>query len=206
MFMQFKNIESAFKHIRFFSLAFLLGNIVICCYSIYQSSQVIRSGQQKIYVLLNSKLLDATAIDRSDSLNVEISDHVKMFHYYFYSLEPDEEVNKKHLTNALYLADNSARTEYENLTESGYYSNIISGNISQQVEDPDSIRVNINSTPYSFLYYGKLRIVRSTSIITRSIVTEGVVRQTRISGKNPHGFLIERWKVLENKDLTIQKR
>jgi conjugative transposon TraK protein len=206
MFQQFKNIDSAFKYIRFFSLLFLMGNIIIYCFYSYNFGQALKAGQKRIYILTNGKLMDAYSVDRSDSLNVEISDHVTVFHNRFYSLEPDEELNKKHITAALYLADNTARQEYENLSESGYYSNIISGNISQKVEDPDSIFVDINKNPYYFKYYGKIKIIRSTSITTRSLVTDGVIRVISISTKNPHGFLIEKWKILQNKDLSIEKR
>src|ERR1700676_2343333 len=117
MFRQFKNIDTAFRFIRLFCLLFLLGNIIIYCFYSYNFNQSIRTGQQRIYLLINGKLMDAYAIDRSDSLKVEIADHVKMFHFYFYWLEPDEEVNKKHITSALYLADNTAQQEYENLSE-----------------------------------------------------------------------------------------
>lgn len=206
MFQQFKNIDTAFRHIRLFSIVFLAANLVICLYTIYRSSNTIQKGQQKIYVLLNGKLLDAMGVDRADSLGVELRDHIKMFHYYFYSLQPDDEVNKKHIISALYLADNTARTEYDNLMESGYYMNIVSGNISQQVLDPDSITVDINQKPYYFRYYGKLKITRPTSILTRSLITEGYIRVTAISSHNPHGFLIERWRVLQNQDLSLQKR
>ena len=206
MFQQFKNINSAFHHIRLFSLVFLGAALVLSLYTVYRCTVAVQKGQQKIYVLLNGKLLDAMAIDRADSLGVEIKDHIKMFHYYFYSLAPDDEVNKKHVTAALYLADNSARSEYDNLMESGYYMNIVSGNISQQVLDPDSISVDINQSPYYFRYYGKLKITRPTSILTRSLVTDGYLRVTAISSHNPHGFLIERWRILQNQDLSIEKR
>jgi conjugative transposon TraK protein len=207
MFRQLKNIDTAFRHVRLFSLLFLTGTVIVCCYSIYRTSTVMTKSRQTVYLLLNGKLMDAFAIDRSDSLAVEIRDHVKMFHYYFYSLEPDEQVIKRHVTAALYLADNSAKQAYDNLTETGYYSGIISGNISQEVPDPDSILVTTTGrTPY-FRYYGKLRIVRETSILTRSLVTEGTIRVLNaVSDKNPHGFLIENWKVLENKDLSVELR
>ena len=206
MFQQFKNIDTAFQFIRLFAIAFLLGNIGICIYTVYRTTQALRLGQQKIYVLYNGKLMDAIAIERTDSLSVEIRDHVKMFHYYFYSLQPDDQVNKRHITASLYLADNSAAQAYRDLVEQGYYSNIISGNVSQEVLDYDSIQVNINHTPYYFKYFGKLRIVRTTSILTRSLITEGYIRQTDISDRNPHGFLIENWKVLDNQDLSLEKR
>ena len=206
MFQQFKNIDTAFKHIRLFSLAFLFVNCVICLYTLYKTSQVLKASQNKIYVITNGKLMDALATDRREKLPVEIRDHVKMFHFYFYSLEPDNEVIKAHTTKALYLADATAKTEYDNLNETGYYSGVQSGNISQQVEEPDSIQVNIDLQPYYFRYYGKLKIIRPTTITTRSLVTEGFIRTTTASDNNPHGFLIERWKILDNHDINLQKR
>jgi conjugative transposon TraK protein len=151
--------------------------------------------------------MEAQAVERRDSLAVEIRDHVKMFHYYFYSLQPDEEINRRHLTAAMYLADSSAFGEYKSLEETGYYSRIISNNVSQEVEEYDSITVDLTRIHYSFKYFGKLRIARPTSILTRSLVTEGYLRVlSAVSTKNPHGFLIERWKVSDNKDLTVEKR
>ncbi|HVU97743.1 MAG TPA: conjugative transposon protein TraK [Puia sp.] len=206
MFKQFKNIDTAFQFVRLFAIIFLVCNVIICLYTVYRTTATVQKGQQKIYVLYNGKLMDAIATQRSDSLQVEIRDHVKMFHFYFYSLQPDEAVNKRHVTAALYLADNSARQEYNNLSENGYYTNIISANVSQEVLDYDSIQVDINHVPYSFRYFGKLRIIRATSVLTRSLITEGYVRMTDISDHNPHGMLIERWKVDDNKDLTLEKR
>lgn len=206
MFKQFKNIDTAFQFVRSFAILFLIGTVIICLFTVYRTTATLQKGQQKIYVLYNGKLMDAQAIQRTDSLKVEIRDHVKMFHYYFYSLQPDDAVNKRHLTAALYLADNSARQEYNNLMENGYYSNIISANVSQEVLDYDSVQVDINRIPYFFRYYGKIRIIRATSILTRSLVSEGYIRLTDISDYNPHGFLIERWKIDDNKDLSLEKR
>jgi conjugative transposon TraK protein len=206
MFQQFKNIDSAFKHIRLFSIAFLLANCLICLYAIYKTSQELKVIQGKVYVIANGKLMEALAGDRRETLPVEIRDHVKMFHYYFFSLEPDDQVIKAHLTKALYLADGSAKAEYDDLNETGYYTGIQSGNISQQVEEPDSVLVNIDQQPYYFRYVGKLKIIRATTITIRSLITEGYIRNTTASDNNPHGFLIERWKILDNQDINIQKR
>lgn len=206
MFKQFKNIDTAFQFVRLFTILVIVAVVGFCGFVVYRSNLAVQAAQKQVYILLNGKLMDAISVDRSDSLGIEVKDHIKMFHYYFYSLEPDEEVNKKHLLSALYLADNTARQEYDNLMENGYYSSVISGNISQQVLDYDSIQVNLDQAPYYFRYFGKIRIVRATTITTRSLITEGVIRMTTISTRNPHGMLIERWKILENKDLTTEKR
>lgn len=207
MFRQFKNIDSAFRHIRLFSLLFLIANCLICFYVLNGAREDSRQNRNRIYILANGKLMDAIGVNRSDSIAVEIRDHVKTFHYRFYDLEPDDGIIKKQITKALYLCDASAKAEYDNLNEKGYYSNLVSANVTQRVEDPDSVVVNVNQSPFYFKYYGKLKIIRATSIVTRSLITEGYIRVlNQLSDNNPHGFLIERWKILENNDLNIEKR
>ncbi|MGB8193752.1 MAG: conjugative transposon protein TraK [Chitinophagaceae bacterium] len=206
MFRQFKNIDAAFKHVRVFSLALVLATVIICGYNSYQTSQVIRESQQKVYFIANGKLIDAVAMDKKEVVAVQLRKHVEMFHFYFYSLEPDEELIKKNVTKALYLADDKAKSEYDNLREQSYYSGIVSGNISQRI-DMDSVIINTDRSPYSFTYYGKLKIIRPTTIATRSLITQGWLRPLQtISENNSYGYLIERWQILENKDLNTEKR
>lgn len=206
MFQQFTNIDSAFKYIRTFSIVFLLANVIVCCYTLFNSAQMMDKVRAKVYVIANNKLLEAVAMDRKDKLPVEIRDHVRNFHALFFTLEPDEELNRSQITRALYLCDSSARMQYRLLAESGYYAGIVSGNISQRLQ-VDSVVLDLNQTPWYVRFYGKLSIIRSTSIVTRSLITEGFVRDLQsISDNNPHGFLIEKWKILDNKDLTILPR
>jgi conjugative transposon TraK protein len=109
------------------------------------------------------------------------------------------------VTKALYLADESAKRIYDDLKESGYYSGIISGNISQTISI-DSITVDINNYPYQFKCFAKQKIIRTTSILERSLITEGTLRSVSRSDNNPHGFLIEHWNTIENKDLKVENR
>lgn len=205
MFQQLKNIESAFKHIKAFSILLIIANIVISCYAMFKSYQSIKQTNDKVYVIAGDKFMQAVSESRSEKMPIELKDHIRNFHHYFFSLEPDDQVINRNITKSLYLADNTAKDEYDNLKERGYYSGIIAGNISQQVNDPDSIIVN-TAPPYNFRYYGKIKIIRATSIATRQLVTEGKMRITRPSDNNPHGFLIESWRITDNSDLTIEKR
>lgn len=202
MFNHLKNIDSAFKHIRLFSFLVIIANAMTCGYMVYKSYRYATETGQRIYILANGKVLEAFAGERKDNIPVEARDHVKMFHYYFFSLDPDMNVIREHMDKALYLADGSAGRQYNNLKESGYYSDIISGNVSQTIE-ADSIQVNTDEYPFYFRYYGKQKIIRTSNIVTRSLITEGYLRSTSRSDNDPHGFLIERWHILENKDLSI---
>lgn len=205
MFKKAQHIDNAFRYIRSFSLLFLTSCVVLLLFSLYKSFMLVSEAQQKIYILANGKVLEAYGADRKDNIPVEARDHVNMFHHYFFSLDPDDKVIAVNINKALYLADASAKKQYDNLKESGYYTNLISGNISQQII-LDSIEVNTNVYPFYFRCSGKEKLVRTTSIVTRSLVTEGYLRNVARSDNNPHGFLIERWFIMENKDLKTEMR
>ncbi|MEO7047497.1 MAG: conjugative transposon protein TraK, partial [Ferruginibacter sp.] len=83
---------------------------------------------------------------------------------------------------------------------------LISGNVNQTISI-DSVVVDINEYPYKFRCYASQSIIRPSSITTRSLVTEGALRNVSRSDNNPHGFLIERWNTIENRDLkTVNRR
>ncbi|MBN8876817.1 MAG: conjugative transposon protein TraK [Sphingobacteriales bacterium] len=205
MFRQMKNIDTAFKYVRSFTLLVVMGSLSLCGFGLYKSYQLVSEIQAKIYILANGKALEAYASERKDNLPVEAKDHVKVFHQLFFTMDPDEKVITANVTKALYLADASAKRQYDNLKESGYYINLISGNVSQSIR-VDSVMVSMNQTPYYFRCYATQQIIRTTSIVSRSLITEGYLRSVSRSDNNPHGFLIERWTTLENKDLKIQNR
>lgn len=205
MFQQLKNIDSAFKHIRLFSIVLIIACVALCCFTIYKSFVIVQETQARIYILANGKALEAFSSERKDNIPVEARDHVRMFHYYFFTLHPDDKVIQSNIRRALYLADRTAQTQYDNLKENSYYANIISGNVSQEIQI-DSIKVDINQYPFYFRCMAKQKIIRATSIVTRSLVTEGFLRNVLRSDNNPHGFLIERWTTLENKDIKSENR
>ena len=205
MFKKMKNIDTAFRYVRGFTMLVIAGCVLISGFTVYKSMGLVSQMQQRIYILANGKALEAYASERKDNVPVEAKDHVRTFHWHFFTLDPDDKVIKVNVTKALYLADESAKKTYDNLKENGFYSGLISGNISQTIRI-DSVMVDINTYPYPFLCYGTQNIVRPTSITTRSLITEGTLRNVSRSDNNPHGFLIERWSTIENRDLKTENR
>lgn len=205
MFKQMKNIDTAFRYIRSFTLTVIVSCVLLCCFALYKSFRLVSEMQDKVYILADSKALQAYASDRKENIPVEAKDHVKNFHRLFFTLDPDDKVIEANVAKALYLADGSAKREYDNLKENRYYSNIISGNISQRIK-VDSVAVDTNDYPFHFQCYATQSIIRATSIVSRSLITEGYLRNVSRSDNNPHGFLIERWTIIENKDLQIKNR
>lgn len=205
MFQQFQNIESAFKHVRLFTFIIIGAFTGIVCFTLYQSDEKVKQAENKVLILLNGKVIQATASSRKDNIAVEARDHIKTFHELFFTLSPDEQQIRSKISKALYLADMTAKKQYDDLTESGYYTGIISGNVSKEIT-VDSIQVDLNLTPYYFRFYGVENLKRPTSTLSRTVITEGYLRDISRSENNPHGFLIERWKILENKDLDLKVR
>jgi len=203
MFTQFKNIDTAFKHIKLFSIFLILACIVISGFAIYKSFDLVKTMQSKVYILANGKAIEAFSTTRKDNLPVELRDHIRTFHYYFFTLDPDDKVIQNHVATALNLADESAKKANDNLKEQGYYNNIISANISQEIE-VDSISLDINQYPFYFKCFATQKLVRSSSTATRKLVTQGFIRNVSRSDNNPHGFLIQRWETLENQDQPLK--
>jgi len=201
MFTQFRNIDSAFKHIKTFSIFLIIAAVSIACFSIFYNVRVIEKAGNRIYILYNGKVLEAVASDKKSNIPVELRDHIKTFHQLFFNLNPDDKAIRATVGRALYLSDESAKKQYDNLRESGYYNNLISANIAKEVQ-LDSIRLNTNEYPYQFTYYGTEKLVRSSSTVFRKLVTQGYVYDLKEqTDENPHGFIIRNWEILENQDL-----
>ena len=206
MFKKMKNIDTAFRHVRGFTMLLIVSCVVLCGFTLYKSYSLVAQMQSKIYILANGKALEAYASERKDNIPVEAKDHVKVFHKLFFTLDPDDKAIQATITKALYLADGSAKRAYDNLKENGYYAELISGNVNQTIS-VDSVAVDISEYPYRFRCYSTQSIVRPTSITTRNLLTEGSLRNVSRSDNNPHGFLIERWNIIENNDLkTVSRR
>lgn len=205
MFTKLKNIDTAFRHVKAFTIIVVIASSIVSIVSLYKSFSLVSGMQEKVYILANGKALEAFASERRDNIPVEARDHVRTFHQLFFTLDPDDMVIKENIGKSLYLADNTAKSVYDDLRESGYYSGIISGNISQTITI-DSVQIDINPYPYEFRCYATQNIIRPTSIVTRNLITEGGLRNVSRSDNNPHGFLIERWNTIENRDITSKNR
>ncbi len=205
MFQQFKQIDSAFRLVRGFCALVILGCLLTCTYALYKTTSVVKASGDRMYILADGKVLEAHAGSREENIPVEARDHIRTFHQYFFTLDPDDKVIQSNISKALYLADGSAKQAYDNLKESGYYTNLISGNMSQTIS-VDSVEINVDTYPFYWRCWGTETITRATSTVIRSLLTEGYLREVSRSDNNPHGFLIERWNTLDNRDIRTQSR
>lgn len=207
--MEFKtlrNIENSFRQIRLYAILFAVLCISIVGYTVWQSYRFAEVQRQKIYVLDNGKsLMLALSQDAAINRPVEAREHVRRFHELFFTLAPDKNAIESNMKRAFNMADKSAFNYYKDLSEKGYYNRIISGNIQQRIE-VDSIQCNFDTYPYAVKTFARQYIIRSSNLTERSLVTSCYLLNSVRSDTNPQGFNIEKFSVLENKDLQVVDR
>ena len=201
-----KNIESSFKQIRFFGIVFVCLCAGIVGYALWNSYSFAEAQRQKIYVLDGGKsLMLALSQDLSQNRPVEAREHVKRFHELFFTLSPDKNAIESNIKRALFLVDKSAFGYYKDLTEKGYYNRIISGNINQVIQ-VDSVVCNFDGYPYKVATYAKQMIIRESNVTERSLVTRCNLINSVRSDNNPHGFIMEAFEIVENRDIRVIDR
>jgi conjugative transposon TraK protein len=207
--MEFKslnNIESSFRQIRLFGIVFLCLCAAVMCWSVWKAYDFAEAQRRKIYVLDEGKsLMLALSQDMAQNRPVEARQHVRMFHELFYTLAPDKSAIEGNVDRALFLSDKSAFDHYNDLSEQGFYNRLISGNINQRIE-VDSVAFDFEVYPYAVTTYARQYIIREKSVTERSLVTTGRLRNSVRSDNNPHGFILEGFRVTENRDVRTIDR
>ena len=201
-----RDIEKSFKGLSrlavvsvVISLAF--ATVVAVAALVYAEKQ-----REKIYVLDQGKsLLLALQTDAVMSKEIEVKDHVTRFHELMFTLSPQKQTIQENLDRAFNLADRSAYEYSQDLAEKGYYSRIVSANISQQMM-VDSVVFQGNGYPYQVKKFARQYVVRESNISEYSFVSECQLINSSRSDVNPHGLLIEKFKVTENNLIETRKR
>mgnify|MGYP002995732426 CR=1 FL=1 len=123
----------------------------------------------------------------------------------FFTLSPEKSAIEHNVKRALLLADKSVYHYYSDFAEKGYYNRIIAGNINQVLK-VDSVVCDFNAYPYRAMTYARQMIVRESNITERSLVTRCELINSGRSDNNPQGFIMEKFEILENRDLRTLKR
>ena len=185
--MVLKKIEDKIKLVAIVCGLFLVGCVVISLGSLFTAKMMVDDAHKQIYVL-----------DGNVPILVK-----QMFHHLFFTLAPDDKYIKYTIDKAMYLVDETGLAQYNALKEKGFYSNIMGTNMLFSIFC-DSIHFNKDSL--SFVYYGRQRIERRSTILWRQLVTAGQLKRVPRTENNPYGLLIINWRTLLNKDLEERKK
>lgn len=198
-----KSIEKRIKINKTTSIATVIFAIVIVIVGFFFSYKIVQDSRKSIYILDNGIPIIAQQTDELLNRPVEYKAQIELFHRLFFTLAPDDQYITKNIQKSLYLIDDTAKREYENLLEKGFYNQIISSNAMVSVQT-DSI--NMDLTNARFIFYGTQMINRKTNILTRKLITEGSFRDIIRTPNNPHGVLLENWKILDNTEISNKRK
>ena len=196
--MVIKNLENKIKLVGIICVSVIIGCVIICLSSIWTARGMVADAQQKIYVLDGNVPILVQRTSMEETLDVEAKSHVEMFHHYFFTLAPDDKYIQYTMEKAMYLVDETGLAQYNTLKEKGFYNNIMGTSAVFSIFC-DSIK--FDKEKMEFTYYGRQRIERRTSILTRELVTAGQLKRVPRTDNNPHGLLIVNWRTLLNKDI-----
>lgn len=198
-----KNIESKIRLATTVAIGSLVTTIVVVTIVSLFSYSLIIDSRKSIYLLDNDIPILAKQSGMEMNRPVEYKADVDLFHSIFFSLTPDDKQIQYQMKRAMYLVDESGVQQYNNLKEKGYFNSIMS---SSSVLTIQTDSIYLNAPKKYFRYYGKQKIDRRSSTVTRSLITEGYLKDIPRSENNPHGVIIVNWKTLENKDIdNVQK-
>ncbi|MBT2621303.1 conjugative transposon protein TraK [Chryseobacterium sp. ISL-6] len=198
-----KNIEQKIKINRVTSIGCLVLSVIVVIAGLVFSYKQIQDARKSIYVLDNGVPVLVKQTDLLMNRPVEYKAQIDLFHSLFFTLSADDDYIREQTKKALYLIDDSGMKEYMNLKEKGFYNQIISSNSVMTVK-ADSVKLDEQNL--KFIYYGTQVINRKTQLIVRKLVTEGFVKDIPRSPNNPHGVLIEKWKTLDNSDISVKEK
>ena len=198
-----KNLEAKIRLAAITAIASLIIALLMVIVVSISAYQQVENARKTIYLLDNNIPLMARQTSMQMNRPAEYRADVDLFHSIFFDLTPDDKYIEYQMKKAMYLVDESGVQQYNNLKEKGYFTSILSTS-SVLTLQTDSIYLDMPRK--YFRYYGKQEIDRRSTQVTRSLITEGYLRDIPRSQNNPHGVLITGWKTLENKDLSnVQK-
>ena len=201
-----RNIEDSFKGLRGLALCALIAGCIVSVSAMLTAFSYAERQREKIYVLDEGKsLLLALQSDAILNKELEIKDHVSRFHELMFTLSPQKKTIQDNLDRAFNLADKSAYEYSQDLSEKGYYSRLVSANISQQMI-VDSVVFQGNGYPYQVKTFARQYVIRESTMSEYAFVSSCQVLNASRSDVNPHGLIIEKFVVLENNLIETRKR
>lgn len=208
-FRQLSTLDNSFRLIRLILLGTIIGVLALGGWVVYWANQNVEAARQRVYVMENGQsIMLALAQEHNINRPAEARHHVRTFLKLLFELEPDETQIEKSVGQATYLGDRqSVLRQYLDFKEKGYYQQLVQGDVRQKLTmELGTIQVDAKNTPYKFRAKGVLSLIRATSITTRNLDVEGYLVESQRTDNNPHGFIVERFKVIDNSDIQTVDR
>ena len=187
-----EDIQSSFNKMKLLTFtAFALAGVVALG-AVGMAFWYATQQREQIYVIDQGSVLIANRTENAAQRDLEVISHVTRFHELFYNNPPNINAINTNVDKAFDLADASARSYYNELKESKFYSTLIQRNMMQSIL-VDSVKVDMSRKPYHAVTYATRMIIRETNMSSYKMVTSCDVIESVRSPKNPNGLLITKF-------------
>ena len=181
----FDTIESGFRRMKFLTLSAVALAVAVPSVSIALSYSFVNRRTGSVYVVTGGEASLARLSDGESVRDLEVRDHVSRFHELMFNL--------------------AGYDYYQMLSETDFYARLIAANASQQIAI-DSMAVNMGVYPYEAEVTGKLYVMRQSSITAYDFESRCSLVNIERSESNPHGLMIEKFRVVRNRQLGTRQR
>lgn len=190
------------KFNRLILLITIIGSILIVGIVSIYAMGVVKEGKKNVYVLYNdSNLVRATSTDITNTQDILMKKSIETMNQLIYQQFPNTENVNTQLKRAIANSDNSVNGAINQLKNQNFFDNILSqGMYSLLLKD--TIMLDYSKKPIEFMYLGKLKISKNDMSVFRSIKTSGTIEYTGIVNNISDGFIIRRFKVVEDQPIT----
>lgn len=201
----FGGIDQELQSRKILVVATLLFSATVCIGVVVASFMFVRQSRDTVYVVDKGSTIMASIADGDVQRDLEVEDHVRRFHELMFNLAPSTESQKRNLEQALHMADRSAYDWWRDQSEAGFYSRLVSANISQEIQI-DSVQFSMQAYPYPARLFGKVYLTRESNITAYDFVSECRLSDVPRSRSNPHGLMIEKFTIKRYESLGTRKR
>lgn len=201
----FDTVETSFRKLKFISILSATLGVAIALGSVALAGHYIISAEDHVYVIDKGSTVMAARSSEDKYRDLEAVDHIGRFHELMFNLSPNSESIKRNLDRALMMSDRSAFDYWTDMSERGFYQRLVSANISQEIVI-DSVKVDMLSYPHEVVTYARLFMMRESNMTAYQFESTCRLVDVERSPGNPHGMMIEKFRVRRNDIIETRMR
>ena len=198
-------ILGSFARLKFITIACVVGMFLCAAFCVVYTVNGMSELGNKIYVLDKGQVMTASRQDVSITRRDEVIEQSTKFHRLFFNVSPNRDMVKRNVEASLEISDRSVYNYYMDLQEKGFYKRIAQTNASQEIVI-DSVHVDMKRYPYGVVTYATLFITRESNITMTSLISRCSMLDVPRTAKNLNGLQIEKFEVVESKEIERRRR
>ncbi len=195
------NYKSANASLKLIAIVSIIFSLLFSGFVYFFSWKKLQDSKQMVYILDASGkayLANEKGLDIKTRV-FEYESHIKYFYKLWY--EFDEFSYQRNIDEALYLVGDCGRELYNEYKEQGLLNILKSKNISTSVQIKE-VKIDVTTSPITGYIKGVQTVKRLGNLQTRNMNCIFEIQDVDRSRENPHGCLIENWKVVDNSTIT----